>query len=95
MTLPWPDVRRDGLEEQPMKPVQWTSPAVASGGAVLTGEAQTNDLLRREAVRQASASGTGGSPPALEATLASISAEVTAEAIERLSRAPKPKQPTG
>ena len=77
-----------------MKPAHWTGLA-AAGGAVLTGEAQTTDLLRREAVRQASASGTGGSLPALEATLASISAEVTAEAIERLSHASRSKQPTG
>ncbi len=76
-----------------MKPAQWTGLADAAGGAVLTGEAWADDLLRREAVRQASASGTGASPPALEATLASISAEVTAEAVERLSHAPKPKQP--
>jgi hypothetical protein len=59
------------------------------------GGAQANGLLRREAVHQASATGTGDSSPALEATLASISAEVTAEAVERLSRAPKPKQPMG
>lgn len=62
----------------------------------LTGEAQTRDLLRREAAaaHQASASGSsaGSSPPALEATLASISAEVTAEAIERLAHATKLEQ---
>ena len=45
----------------------------------------------REAARRASTSGTAGSPPAMEATLASISAEVTAEAIERLERAAMPK----
>lgn len=55
----------------------------------LAGEAQTRDLLRREAVRQASTAGTGGSSPEMEATLASISAEVTAEAVERRNR---PKQ---
>jgi hypothetical protein len=30
-------VRRDGSEEQSMKPMQWTGLAVAVGGAVLTG----------------------------------------------------------
>lgn len=59
----------------------------------LAGEAQTRDLLRREAVRQASAAGTGGSPPAMEATLASISAEVTAEAVERRNRSEQTERP--
>ena len=63
-------------------------------GRGLTGEAQTDYLLRREAARRVSTSGTGGSPPAVEATLASISAEVTAEAVERLERAAMPKGPT-
>lgn len=62
-------------------------------GRGLTGEARTDHLLRREAARRASASGGGGSPPAVEATLASISAEVTAEAIERLERAAMSKGP--
>ena len=62
-------------------------------GRGLTGEAQTDHLLRREAARRASTAGTGGSPPAVEATLASISAEVTAEAAERLERAAMPKGP--
>lgn len=63
----------------------------------LTGDAQTRDLLRREVARQASTSGSsaGGSPPVLEATLASISAEVTAEAIERLKREANAKQLAG
>jgi hypothetical protein len=63
----------------------------------LSADSQTHDRLRREAARQASASGSsaGGSPPALEVTLASISAEVTAEAIERLNREATAKQPTG
>lgn len=60
----------------------------------LTGEAQTKDLLRREAARQASTAGTGGSAPAMEATLASISAEVTAEAIERRNRSKQTEHPT-
>ncbi len=64
-------------------------------GPGLIGEAQSDYLLRREAVRRAAASNTGGSPPALEATLASISAEVTAEAVERLRHASGPKQPAG
>ena len=59
----------------------------------LTGEAQTSYLLRREAAYRASASGSGSSPPAVEATLASISAEVMAEAVERLNRAAMPKGP--
>lgn len=57
----------------------------------LTGEARTDHLLRREAVRRASTQGTGGSPSALESVLAAISAEVAAEAAERLDRAKAPK----
>jgi hypothetical protein len=38
---------------------------------------------RREAFRQAASPGRDASPQAVEATLASISEEVTAEAIER------------
>ena len=64
-------------------------------GPALTGDAQSDDLLRREAARQASTSSARRSPEALESTLASISAEVTAEAIERLNREAKPKQPAG
>lgn len=64
-----------------------------ASGRGLTGEAQTDYLLRREAARRASTSGTGGSPPAVEATLAGISAEVTAEAVERLERAAMPNGP--
>ena len=56
-------------------------------GPGLTGDAQSRELRRRESVRQDSASGARSSPPALESTLASISAEVTAEAVERLRRA--------
>ena len=56
-----------------------------------SGAGQTNYLLQREAVRLASASRTGGSPSAVEATLASISAEVTAEAMDRLNRTATPK----
>jgi hypothetical protein len=58
----------------------------------LTGDAQTNDLRRYEAVHHASASGISGSPQALETTLASISTEVTAEALERLAHAARLKQ---
>ena len=57
--------------------------------------AQTHDLLKREAAHRASASSSdvGGSPPAaLESTLASISAEVTADAIERLAHATRLEQ---
>lgn len=61
----------------------------------LTGDAQADGLLRREAARQASLSGSGASPPALEATLASISSEVMAEAVERLRRKAKPEQLAG
>jgi hypothetical protein len=53
----------------------------------LTGEAQTSYLLRREAARKAAASGSSSSPLAVEATLASIAAEVTADALERYNRA--------
>jgi hypothetical protein len=55
----------------------------------LIGEAQTNLLLRREALRRASASNANGSPQAVEATLASISAEVMEEAIARRNKSPK------
>ena len=55
----------------------------------LTGEAQTNLLLRREAVRRAAAANANGSPHAVEVTLASISAEVMAEAIARRTKPPK------
>ena len=51
-----------------------------------TPAAQASELLRREAARVASNSSLRTSPPAVEATLASISAEVTAEALERLQR---------
>jgi hypothetical protein len=49
----------------------------------LSGEAWTDHLLRREAVRRVSTQGTGGSPSALESVLAAISSE----AAERLDRA--------
>lgn len=57
----------------------------------LTGKSQTAYVLRREAVRRASISESENSPSALDATLARISAEVTEEAMERLSRSTKPK----
>jgi hypothetical protein len=47
----------------------------------------TNRLLRREALRRAAADLNTASPPALENALASISAEVTAEAAERIEEA--------
>ena len=49
----------------------------------------TGEVLRQEAARRAATAGTGGSAPALESTLATISAEVTAEAIERMERTRK------
>jgi hypothetical protein len=55
-------------------------------GRELAGEARTNFLLRREALRRATASNANGSPPAVEATLANISAEVMEEAIARRAR---------
>ena len=58
-------------------------------GRELTGEARTILLLRREALRRQSASNANGSPPAMKATLASISAEVMEEAIARRSKPPK------
>jgi hypothetical protein len=53
------------------------------------GEARTAQLLRQEAARRAASPGSGASPTALEATLASISDEVTAEAVERQADAKK------
>ena len=53
-------------------------------GSDLTDETKMDGRLRREALRRATSAGTGGSLAALETTLASISAEVTSEAIERL-----------
>ena len=51
---------------------------------------QANDMLRREAAaHHASNPGLRTSPPAVEATLATISAEVMAEALERLHRQTK------
>ena len=47
-------------------------------------------LLRREALRRAAADLNTASPPALESTLARISAEVTEEAAERLAQIPPP-----
>ena len=58
-------------------------------GRELTGEARTNLLVRREALRRQSASNANGSPSAVEATLASISAEVMEEAIARRSKPPR------
>ena len=55
----------------------------------LGGDVQVHDLLRREAARQASAASLQTSPPAVEVTLATISAEVMAEALERLRRQAK------
>jgi hypothetical protein len=53
------------------------------------GEARTSQLLRQEAARRAASPGSGASPTALEATLAGISDEVTAEAMERRADAKK------
>jgi hypothetical protein len=53
------------------------------------GEARTAQLLRQEAARRATSPNSGSSPAALEATLAGISDEVTAEAIERRAQAKK------
>jgi hypothetical protein len=44
------------------------------------------DALRRNALRRNATPNAGGSPLALEASLAEISAEVTAEAVERLAQ---------
>ena len=60
-------------------------------GRSLTGKAQINSALQGREAHRASVSRTDASPSALEATLASISAEVTAEAMERLSRSAIPK----
>jgi len=57
-----------------------------------TGKAQANSLIQREAAHRASAPRTGASPSAVEATLASISAEVMAEAGERLNRRTTPRK---
>jgi phage shock protein A len=55
----------------------------------------TNRMLRREALRRAAADLNSTSPPALEHALANISAEVTAEAAERIAAArAKPSPPT-
>lgn len=55
-------------------------------------EARAAYAARREAFRQAATPpGKDGSPQALEATLASISEEVTADAIERRRDKGKPR----
>ena len=58
-------------------------------GRELQEEARTALLLRREALRRQSAINANTSPPAIEATLASISAEVMEEAIARRSKSPR------
>lgn len=59
---------------------------------VPTGDARTAYLLRRAAAGHASTPSTANSPSALDATLARISAEVTAEAAERLDDRERAKQ---
>jgi len=49
--------------------------------------AKTRDLLRQKALLRHAPPGAGAALPALEATLVSISEEVTAEAVERRERA--------
>jgi hypothetical protein len=51
--------------------------------ANLVREARANYAARRDAFRRAASRGQDASPQAVEATLTSISEEVTAEAIER------------
>jgi hypothetical protein len=53
-------------------------------------EARAAYAARRAAFRRAASSGTDASPQAVEATLASISEEVTADAIERRRDKGKP-----
>lgn len=53
-------------------------------------EARLAYAARREALRRAASSGRDTSPQAVEATLASISDEVTADAIERRRDKGKP-----
>jgi hypothetical protein len=67
-------------------------------GSDRTGDANTSYLLHRKAIRRAAFPTTGSSPLALEATLASISAEVTTEAVQRRYRDAKAStapSPTG
>jgi hypothetical protein len=59
--------------------------------ANLVREARANYAARHEALRRAALPGKDGSPQAVEATLASISEEVTADAIERRRRGSKPE----
>jgi hypothetical protein len=81
------DVHGDSLVVQ----TTWRSSVEEDNGSGLTGETKTDGRLRREALRRAGSAGTGTSPAALETTLASISAEVTTEAIERLRHNKKPR----
>jgi DNA-binding MurR/RpiR family transcriptional regulator len=53
--------------------------------------AMANRLIRRESLRREAADLNTTSPPALENTLAGISAEVTEEAAERLADAERAK----
>nr|WP_294503570.1 hypothetical protein [uncultured Rhodopila sp.] len=57
--------------------------------------AMTNRLIKREQLRRAAADLNSTSPPALENALASISAEVTEEAAERLALAKARPSPPG
>ena len=52
-----------------------------------------NRMLHREALRRAAADLNTASPPALERTLATICAEVTAEAVERVAAAKAKSSP--
>jgi hypothetical protein len=52
-------------------------------------EKNAGDALRRAALRRQAAPNSCGSPLALEVSLAKISAEVTAEAIERRNSQPQ------
>lgn len=55
-----------------------------------THDQKTARLLRREALRRAAEELNTTSAPGLENALARISAEVTAEAAERVAETPKP-----
>jgi len=57
----------------------------------LIREARAAYAARREAFRRAASPGRDASPQAVEATLASISEEVTADAIERRRDKGKPR----
>jgi phage shock protein A len=80
---------QDPMADQgPMADQDWPDPEF---------DAMTNRLIRREALRRAAEELNTGSGPGLEGVLARISAEMTADAAEKIARTaanrPKPVEP--